>query len=151
MANETRRSPSGLSIPAAQYYENAPEFNVGSWSPSPAGTPPAQYIKASQVHLRFGTPPGHCSLVRFKSARVLDELISALILHRQDVWGPVERVSLAVLDEIRNGALEEAAQLHESINPASDHERDHHAPGAGAMGAVIEYRDKIRALKARKK
>lgn len=41
---------------------------------------------------------------------------------------------------------ERCAQLHEQINPASDDERHHHCPGAGAMGAVIEYRDKIRAL-----
>lgn len=44
-------------------------------------------------------------------------------------------------------ALDDAAALHESVNPASDDERGHGVPGAGAMGAVIEYRDKIRALK----
>ena len=46
----------------------------------------------------------------------------------------------------RREAFEEAAQLHESVNPADDLERLHGDPGAGAMGAVIEYRDKIRAL-----
>jgi hypothetical protein len=46
-----------------------------------------------------------------------------------------------------NEALERAAMLHESVNPASDEERVHRIPGAGAMGAVIEYRDKIRGLK----
>jgi hypothetical protein len=35
--------------------------------------------------------------------------------------------------------------LHESVSPASDEERLHGSPGAGAMGAVIEYRDAIRA------
>lgn len=42
-------------------------------------------------------------------------------------------------------ATERAAALHEAVNPACDHERGHDTPGAGAMGAVIEYRDRIRA------
>lgn len=37
------------------------------------------------------------------------------------------------------------AYLHESVNPASDAERLDKSPGAGAMGAVIEYRELIRA------
>lgn len=45
-----------------------------------------------------------------------------------------------------NAAIERAGSLHENINPASDEERLNHAPGAGAMGAVIEYRDSIRSL-----
>lgn len=45
-----------------------------------------------------------------------------------------------------NAATERAASLHESINPASDDERLNKVPGAGAMGAVIEYRDTIRAV-----
>jgi hypothetical protein len=44
-----------------------------------------------------------------------------------------------------NVATERAAGLHEQINPASDMERLDKVPGAGAMGAVIEYRDRIRA------
>lgn len=40
---------------------------------------------------------------------------------------------------------ERCAMLHESVNPASDDERLHRVPGAGAMGAVIEYRDLIRS------
>lgn len=40
---------------------------------------------------------------------------------------------------------ERFAGLHESVNPASDEERANNVPGAGAMGAVIEYRDLIRA------
>lgn len=46
-------------------------------------------------------------------------------------------------------ALEQAAMLHEQVDCASDAERLAGIPGAGAMGAVIEYRDKIRELKAR--
>lgn len=151
MPNETKGDPSGLPIPEAHYYENAPEFNVGSWSPSPPGTPPARYIKPTQVHLRFGTPPGNVSLVRLKSARVLDELIDALVLHREDVFGKRSAIAQAVLDKVRNDALEEAAALHESINPASDDERYRGSPGAGAMGAVIEYRDRIRSLKSKER
>ncbi len=52
-------------------------------------------------------------------------------------------------DGRRQGASEmreAAGYLHEQINPASDEERQNSDPGAGAMGAVIEYRDKIRAL-----
>jgi hypothetical protein len=43
-------------------------------------------------------------------------------------------------------ATERAAMLHESVNPASDDERLNHVPGAGGMGAVIQYRDMIRAI-----
>ena len=43
-------------------------------------------------------------------------------------------------------AKEQAASLHESINPASDEERASGVPGCGAMAAVIEYRDAIRRL-----
>ena len=41
-------------------------------------------------------------------------------------------------------ATERAASLHESVDPASDEERALSAPGAGAMAAVVEYRDLIR-------
>lgn len=40
-------------------------------------------------------------------------------------------------------ATERAADLHEQVDSASDAERLDGLPGAGAMGAVIEYRDKI--------
>lgn len=42
-------------------------------------------------------------------------------------------------------ATNRAGDLHESVNAASDQERYDGDPGAGAMGAVIEYRDLIRA------
>lgn len=41
-------------------------------------------------------------------------------------------------------ATERATNLHEQVDSASDAERIENLPGAGAMGAVIEYRDKIR-------
>lgn len=37
-----------------------------------------------------------------------------------------------------------AASLYESVRPSSDEEREHGVAGAGAMGAVIEFRDLIR-------
>lgn len=51
--------------------------------------------------------------------------------------------------QTRDDALEEAARLHENIYPACEHERQKGDLGAGAMGAVIAYRDAIRALKER--
>lgn len=38
-------------------------------------------------------------------------------------------------------AWEKAAALHEDIDPRCDHDG---GPGAGAMGAVIRYRDELR-------
>jgi hypothetical protein len=54
-----------------------------------------------------------------------------------------------ILDQARNTALDEAAGLSAIVNPASDEERLHGDPGAGAMGAIIEYRNKIRALRTK--
>jgi hypothetical protein len=62
-----------------------------------------------------------------------------------DNWG---RYILTLLKYARNTTLDEAAALWESINPASDDERIKGDPGAGAMGAIIEYRDQIKALKS---
>jgi len=44
-------------------------------------------------------------------------------------------------------ATEQARGLHEQVSPASDLERIHNAPGAGAMAAVIQYRDLIAKLR----
>lgn len=52
---------------------------------------------------------------------------------------------LDLIGRIRAHEREECARLHEQINPASDEERLDHVPGAGAMGAVLQYRDLIRA------
>jgi hypothetical protein len=51
---------------------------------------------------------------------------------------------LDLIGRVRTSERERCAQLHEQVNPASDDERLHHVPGAGAMGAVIQYRDLIR-------
>lgn len=69
--------------------------------------------------------------------------------------GPVEtiegRISQADFDtlvqifrRVQAEERERCAMLHETVNPASDEERLNRVPGAGAMGAVIEYRDLIR-------
>ncbi len=67
------------------------------------------------------------------------------------------RIGIEQLDRAAQGSLwaafmagflaatERAASLHESVDPASSEERLAKVPGAGAMGAVIEYRDLIRA------
>ena len=49
------------------------------------------------------------------------------------------QIGAAIADE-----RERCARLFESVNPASDDERLRGIPGAGAMGAVIEFRDLIR-------
>lgn len=41
-------------------------------------------------------------------------------------------------------ATQRAGDLHEQTDSASDVERLRNLPGAGAMGAIIQYRDKIR-------
>ena len=55
-----------------------------------------------------------------------------------------------LLAELEWQISERCAMLHESVNPASDDERLHRVPGAGAMGAVLEYRDLIRSSEQRK-
>ena len=51
------------------------------------------------------------------------------------LWGAYERGF--------RDATERARDVHEQVDTASDAERLENIPGAGAMGAVIEYRDKI--------
>lgn len=41
-------------------------------------------------------------------------------------------------------ATNRAGNLHEQVDAVSDAERLERIPGAGAMGAIVEYRDKIR-------
>lgn len=44
--------------------------------------------------------------------------------------------------------MDRAADLFEMVSPASDEERHNGDPGAGAMGAVLEFRDLIRRTAA---
>ena len=55
---------------------------------------------------------------------------------------------LGLLDRMRLAERERCASLFESVDPASDDERFHNVPGAGAMGAVLEFRDLIRNQQA---
>lgn len=43
-------------------------------------------------------------------------------------------------------AREQAENIAGSVNNSSGYERTHNLPGGDAMGAVIEYRDRIRAM-----
>lgn len=134
--------------PDAHYYEGGVEgFEVYEWSPSPPGT---ENAPVTQVHMHGIASFGRIAW-RFKSNRSLDRLIAALFKHR---WG-VFKVSYEpeLEDElrlIRDQAFEEAASLFESVNPASDSERATKTPGADAMGAVLEFRDLIRAKKGKR-
>ena len=56
----------------------------------------------------------------------------------------VEGSLWAVFEAGFRAATERAASLHEQVDSASDAERLRGIPGAGAMGSVIEYRDRIR-------
>lgn len=87
--------------------------------------------------------------IHLLAQRARDEIVAlrAQLKAVKGIAGNERKLSEAIIQQARDEALEEAAQLHENINPACDHEREHGAPGAGAMGAVIRYRDAIRALK----
>lgn len=79
-----------------------------------------------------------------------EDIAGALLLdHRVFNAELRQAIAAALRSADKTGAervKEAAGMLHENINPASDNERLHGDPGAGAMGAVIEYRDAIRAL-----
>jgi hypothetical protein len=149
MPNETKAYPSGMPIPEAEYYEMAPEVHVGSWSPSPPGTPPSQYVKPIQVHMRIGTPPGRVGLVRFKGSGTLDEIIDALYMHRVDVFGPRSVLMRTMLDQVRADALEEAATTAEvfmhNVPAEGGDDLDH--VGRYSNGTVRRIAAAVRALK----
>ncbi len=52
---------------------------------------------------------------------------------------------LGLIDAAKQEERQACAYLFEMVNPASDDERNNGVPGAGAMGAVLEFRDLIRA------
>lgn len=56
----------------------------------------------------------------------------------------VEKVRAEAMADGIHAGLCLAAYLHESVNPSCAHEREARAPGAGAIEAVVEYRDLIR-------
>ena len=65
-------------------------YSVSSWSPAPYDER-GQAGKPTQVHLVINIAEVKISLMqRFKSQRAINELIDALIEHRDHVW-PSER------------------------------------------------------------
>lgn len=79
---------------------------------------------------------------------------------RTDIMAKTDWSALVALKQFaatcyRRGQDDEAkacALLHESVDGSCDHERSADLPGAAAFGAVIEYRDMIRArIAARQK
>jgi hypothetical protein len=84
MPSETRHYEETIEPQEAAYYEVPEEIHVYSFSPEPSGTKDA---KLTQVHLHFGKAPGPVFLVRFKGPDTLDEIIDALTLHREAVFG----------------------------------------------------------------
>jgi hypothetical protein len=73
-------------IPEADFYQVCDEYNVYSWSPEPPGS---RNVKSTQVHLHLQIGGGRV-VMRFKSKRAVDELITVLREHRNDVWGDGE-------------------------------------------------------------
>jgi RNase P subunit RPR2 len=69
-------------------------------------------------------------------------------MHFSDGAAMVAKASQPIMREIWAMALELAASLHESVDVHCDHEPP---AGAGAMGAVIRYRDLIREAKKQPK
>lgn len=86
--------------------------------------------------------PTESVMVAWKEYQASDEFTNSKkhAIHPEYVEGSLWAAFLAGFQ----AATERAAMLHESVNPASDEERLKGAPGAGAMGAVMQYRDMIR-------
>ncbi|WP_329684256.1 hypothetical protein [Longimicrobium sp.] len=81
-----------------------------------------------------------------EEARKLADLSPGHHLARLVIARQIESALRSAREEGRRAGLREAADLHESMDVACDHERLTGDPGAGAMAAVIQYRDAIRAL-----
>jgi len=99
--------------------------------------------KPSRLYLSAGK-----KRVPSKEAEALFEAIYKIIFG--DTNRPWSRdTALAAIDAALEAAKDREAEacavLHESVDGTCDHERNSNLPGAGAFGAVIEYRDIIRA------
>ena len=57
------------------------EYTVGSWCPTPDGSGPAV-----AVGLELKVDEDITLMVRFHSPAAVDELIEALLFHKNDVW-----------------------------------------------------------------
>jgi hypothetical protein len=61
---------------------NITSYKIGSWCPTPDGSGPA-----TAVAIRFETAiPDVAFAVRLKSPAAVDEMIEALLRHKNDVW-----------------------------------------------------------------
>lgn len=58
-------------------------IDVAEWHPLPDGNGKAEQV---HVYLHFKDPKMPTFVLRLKSARAVDELITALITHRNGVW-----------------------------------------------------------------
>lgn len=81
---------------------------------------------------------GELAALRERAAELEGQLASAKTLLDASV-------RTGVIAQARNAALDEAAMLHEQIPNHCSHEIN--CPGCGAIGAIVRYRDAIRALK----
>lgn len=95
-------------------------------------------------------PMSDADLLRGIESRVRATICDTYGSHGHSVEGRISAEDfeslLRLIGDVRKMERERCATLHENINTASDDERFHGHPGAGAMGAVIEYRDAIRKL-----
>lgn len=97
-------------------------------------------------------PDDHPMMIAWKAHQATDEYANSYKWVTTDKNYPtaetyrqyVEGSLWAMFTAGFKAGTERAASLHEQINPASDQERHNKSPGAGAMGAVIDYRDRIR-------
>lgn len=70
-------------------------YTIGSWCPTDDGTGPAEAVSFS-LETKLGNQD--CNFVmRLKSPNTVDELVQALLKHRQDVW-PNAKPSFLQLD-----------------------------------------------------
>ena len=104
---------------------------------SPAAQAARELVATWYALQRQGWEAHHCqhgtTCVESLNAGGLDEIDRAALA--QDIAQAIEQA--------RREEREACALLHQDIDPRCDHEGEH--PGAGAMGAVIRYRDAIRA------
>jgi hypothetical protein len=57
------------------------DYEVCDWRPGPPGSGPT-----TEVHVLIPLAPGMKAVMRFKSARALDELVGVLLEYRHRVW-----------------------------------------------------------------
>mgnify|MGYP001565827506 CR=1 FL=1 len=74
------------------------------------------------------------------------------VMDAEFAYSIVEALRAAFAQGMQVGAerrREQDEMLHSEIDPRCDHERQEGSPGAAAMGAILRYRDTIRATPLR--